>query len=115
MLVQLSNAEVWSISFLSIITYSFLVISQIFINCYNGNEIKIVSEEILTAVYTSKWNELGSNSYKIKKNILLIMRRSLNPSIVAIGKFIVLDLPTFVVLAKASYTYFTFLAQVNEK
>lgn len=114
MLVQLSTAKICSISFLSIITYGCLVVFQIFINCYNGNEIKILSEKVLTAAYSSKWNELGSNSYKIKKYILLIMCRSLYPNIIAIGKFTVLDLPTFVVLVKASYTYFTFLARVNE-
>lgn len=76
--------------------------------------MKFQSAEILTAVYFSKWNELGTNSYKIKHSILLIMCRSLKPSVVEIGKFTVLDLPTFVSLAKASYTYFTFLAQANE-
>lgn len=114
MLIQLSATKIWSISFLSIISYGFLVVFQIFINCYNGNEIKIQSEEILFAAYSSKWNELGRNSYKVKNYILIIMCRSLYPNIITIGKFAVLDLPTFVVLAKASYTYFTFLGQVNE-
>lgn len=114
MLIQLSNTDITPISLLSKICFGFLVTFQIFINCYNGNEIKIISEEISTAAYSSKWNELGNKSFMIKNNILLIMGRSLNPSIVTIGKYAIMDLPTFVALAKGSYTYFTFLTGVNE-
>lgn len=113
MLIQLANADLISISFVSMLCTSIAIISQNFINCFYGNKIKIESGRISETAYFSNWQNLGRDSYKVKKYILLLMVRSHEPILISIGKFAYLDLETFVTIAKASYSYFNFLARTQ--
>lgn len=99
--------------FLTIFSYSATVFFVVFINCYFGSQLKFESENIATAAYFSNWENLGRRSYKVKKYIQMIIGRSFKPSVVQIGNMIDLDLPTFAIVAKASYSYYTFFSQTQ--
>lgn len=114
-MIQLSNTEILSLEFLSLFGFSATVTLFAFINCYFGSKLKFESENIATAAYFSNWENLGRRSYQVKKEILMIISRSLKPSVVQIGNMIDLDLPTFATVAKASYSYYTFLSQTQDK
>lgn len=115
MLIQLAHSDFSLLSYLSILSTSLLIIFQIYINCFFGNEIKIESSKVSLAAYFSNWELLGKDSYKSKQYVLLLMVRSHAATLIKIGKFADLNLETFVALAKASYSYFSFLAQTQGK
>lgn len=108
-LMQLADPNLLLMSFISMLSATVFLIFRYFINCFCGNQIKIESGRISTSAYFSNWQKLGSDSYKVKKYILLLMHRSQKPTVIAIGKFACLDLQTFLKLMKASFSFFNFI------
>lgn len=109
-LIQLANADLFSISFVSIFSFSVGILFQILVHCYYGNEVKIESGKIADAAYFSNWqNIIIKENTEVKKYILMIIIRSQAPSSVAITNVAGLDLITCVSILNAAFSYFAFL------
>ncbi|KAG5336422.1 OR94B protein, partial [Acromyrmex charruanus] len=63
-------------SLVTLILYTACMLSQIFLYCWFGNELKLRSTKVANSIYNIKWQELNNEN---KKSLLLIMRRSMIP------------------------------------
>ncbi|XP_049879656.1 putative odorant receptor 85e [Pectinophora gossypiella] len=94
------------------VEYLGAVALDIFVYCYFGNQIILQADRVSTAAYHSAWHTMGPRPRRLLLNILLANRR---PTIVRAGRFLPMDLHTFVVIIKTSFSYYTLLVNVNEK
>ncbi|XP_014486424.1 PREDICTED: odorant receptor 46a, isoform A-like [Dinoponera quadriceps] len=109
-LFQLAMAAV-DANILPLILYTACMLSQIFIYCWFGNEVKIKSLQVTDNVYKIKWLALDN---RIKKGLLLIMKRSASPIEFTSAVVITMNLDSFVSVLKASYSVFNLLKRANE-
>ncbi|KAJ0172905.1 hypothetical protein K1T71_011081 [Dendrolimus kikuchii] len=93
------------------VEYLAAVALDTFIYCYFGNQIILQASRVSTAAYQSTWYAMDIGSRRILLNILLANRR---PVVVRAGRFLPMDLHTFVVIIKTSFSYYTLLVNVNE-
>ncbi|CAK1590582.1 unnamed protein product [Parnassius mnemosyne] len=94
------------------VEYLAAVALDIFVYCYYGSQIILQADRVSTAAYQSSWHTMGPRPRRLLLNILLSNRR---PVVVRAGKFLPMDLHTFVVIIKTSFSYYTLLVNVNEK
>ncbi|XP_050353586.1 putative odorant receptor 85e [Nymphalis io] len=94
------------------VEYLGAVALDIYIYCYFGNQIILQADRVTTAAYQSAWPTMGMKTRRLLLNILL---SNLNPVIVRAGRFLPMNLHTFVVIIKTSFSYYTLLVNVNEK
>ncbi|XP_053697375.1 odorant receptor Or2-like [Sabethes cyaneus] len=92
-----------------VISYIFMIISQIFAFYWYGNEIREESMAIALAAYSGPWLELDT---KIRKMLLLIILRAQRPLQITVGNVYPMTLEIFQSLLNASYSYFTLLRRV---
>ncbi|XP_039309029.1 odorant receptor 46a [Solenopsis invicta] len=91
---------------LTLILYTCCMLSQIFLYCWFGNELKLKSIGLANSIYNMKWADLEN---KNKKDLLLIMRRSMVPIEFSSAVIITLNLDSFGSLLKASYSAYNVL------
>ncbi|GLV41186.1 Odorant receptor 49b [Carabus blaptoides fortunei] len=91
-LFQLSQMHLFSMTFMNMTAYFVLMLFQLSIYCYNGNEISMQSEQISAAAYNTDW--FGAED-SVKKNLILMMVRAQRPIKISAGKFVFLSLATF--------------------
>lgn len=103
-----------SLQFAQLINYAGAVLFQNYINCYYGNEVIIQSDSIANAAYLSGW-QYSENNSKLKPYLLILMQRARRPMALTIGKFSYLSLATFLSVGKASFSYYTFLVNIQKK
>ncbi|XP_018403369.1 PREDICTED: odorant receptor 46a-like [Cyphomyrmex costatus] len=77
----------------TLIMYTACMLSQIFLYCWFGNELKLKSIGVANSIYNMKW-QMPDN--KSKKALLLIMRRSMVPIEFNSAVVITLNLDSFV-------------------
>ncbi|XP_075983691.1 putative odorant receptor 85e [Anticarsia gemmatalis] len=94
------------------VEYLAAVALDIFVYCYYGNQIILQADRVSTAAYQSAWHTMGVRPRRVLLNILLANKR---PVAVRAGRFLRMDLHTFVVIIKTSFSYYTLLVNVNEK
>nr|XP_022912590.1 odorant receptor 4-like [Onthophagus taurus] len=109
-LFQLSLYELGSFRFFSMICYLFLMLYQILIYCWHGNEVMLVSNEIIDAAFESDWINVSTSS---QKSLLLMMMRAQRPIKMSAGKFTFLSLETFMAIVRGSGSYFMVLRNMN--
>ncbi|XP_071572213.1 odorant receptor 46a-like [Temnothorax nylanderi] len=97
--------------FLSLMTYTSAILSQIFIYCWFGNELKVKSLQLASNVFNVKWSGLSNSS---KKGLLIIMKRATIPIEFSSAHIITMNLESFVALLKMSYSAFNLLHQTQE-
>lgn len=83
--------RLFTTTFMNMCTYFVLMLFQLTIYCYNGNEISMQSEQISVAAYNTDW--FGAED-SIKKNLILMMVRAQRPIKITAGKFVFLSLAT---------------------
>ncbi|XP_013188298.1 putative odorant receptor 85e [Amyelois transitella] len=93
------------------VEYLAAVALDIFVYCYYGNQIILQADRVSTAAYQGMWHTMGVRPRRMLLNILLANRRQ---TIVRAGRFLPMDLHTFVVIIKTSFSYYTLLVNVNE-
>nr|QZH55122.1 odorant receptor 26 [Achelura yunnanensis] len=93
------------------VEYLAAVALDIFIYCYYGNQIIIQADRVTTAAYQSAWPGAGARARRTLLNLLLAHRR---PVHVRAGSFLTMDLRTFLIIIKTSFSYYTLLVNVNE-
>ncbi|XP_055550521.1 odorant receptor Or2-like [Wyeomyia smithii] len=92
-----------------VMSYIFMLISQIMAFYWYGNEIREESMAIALAAYSGPWLELDT---KIRKIVLLIILRAQRPLQITVGNVYPMTLEMFQSLLNASYSYFTLLKRV---
>ncbi|XP_012059981.1 PREDICTED: odorant receptor 94b-like [Atta cephalotes] len=90
----------------TLIMYTACMLSQIFLYCWFGNELKLKSIGVANSIYNMKWHIFDN---KNKKALLLIMRRSMVPIEFNSAVIITLNLDSFVSLLKSSYSAYNLL------
>ncbi|XP_060803405.1 odorant receptor Or1 [Amyelois transitella] len=96
----------------SMCTYLVNMMFQVFLYCYQGNQLSEESSEIAGAAYLSPWYVMSPAR---RRDILFIMTRSRRIARITAGGFTTLSLASFMAIIKASYSLFTLLKQVDEK
>nr|WCC57453.1 odorant receptor 57 [Papilio glaucus] len=94
------------------VEYLAAVALDIFVYCYFGNQVIIQAERVSTAAYQSSWHAMGARPRRLLVNLLLASHR---PATIRAGNFLPMDLHTFLVIIKTSFSYYTLLVNVNEK
>nr|XP_012230725.1 PREDICTED: odorant receptor Or1-like [Linepithema humile] len=89
-----------------LILYTACMLSQIFIYCWFGNELKLKSIDLANNIYNMDWYTLDTNS---KKGLLFIMKRAMVPIEFNSAIIITLNLNSFVSLLKSSYSAYNVL------
>ncbi|KAM3959524.1 odorant receptor 85e [Aphomia sociella] len=92
--------------------YLAAVALDIFVYCYYGNQIITQADRVTTAAYQSAWHTMGVKPRRLLTNLLLANQRAV---VVRAGRFLPMDLHTFVVIIKTSFSYYTLLVNVNEQ
>lgn len=69
------------------------MLTQIFLPCYFGNEIRLKSEQLFGALYESNWTGGRSRSYR--RSVLLCMELMRRPRRLVVGQLISLTLDSF--------------------
>lgn len=87
------------------------LLTQMFAYSYVGEYMKYQIEEVAHAIFSSNWYFL---SIKLTKNILFVITRSQDPIQLAAGKFIVVNMETFMSIIKTSLSYLSMLRVMVE-
>nr|AJF23824.1 olfactory receptor OR71 [Planotortrix octo] len=95
---------------LTTVEYLAAVALDIFVYCYFGNQIILQASRVSTAAYQCAWPAMGVRPRRLLLNILLANKR---PVAVRAGRFLPMDLHTFVVIIKTSFSYYTLLDKIN--
>ncbi|XP_061385881.1 odorant receptor 46a-like [Danaus plexippus] len=96
--------------YLSLGSYLFIIIVQIFVPCYFGARIMDKSSQLSHAVYSCNWT---SRSRRFKSSMRLFIERSLRPHSITGGKIFPLSLVTFTSIMNAAYSFFTLLENMQ--
>nr|QAB43888.1 olfactory receptor OR9 [Oedaleus asiaticus] len=91
--------------------YLIVVVYEIFMYCWFGDDVMYQNSRLATSVYTCGW---PGAPQKLQKALLIILIRSQRPLGVTAGKFYRVTRETFVSLMKASYSYYALLNQMNK-
>ncbi|KAL6441739.1 hypothetical protein ACFW04_003676 [Cataglyphis niger] len=83
---------------------------HLFTVCWLGQQIIDHSDRVYTSIYRGEWYETSSKSRKL---LNMIMLRSISPCTLTAGKIMVLSLPSFSAVVRASASYFTVLQSVR--
>ncbi|KAF3054396.1 Odorant receptor 061 [Nylanderia fulva] len=82
----------------------------LFLKCWLGQQIIDHSDRVYSSIYRGEWYEASTKSQKL---LSMIMLRSSSPSTLTIGKIMVLSLPSYSAIVRASASYFTVLRSVR--
>ncbi|XP_045518193.1 odorant receptor Or2-like [Pieris brassicae] len=93
------------------VEYLVAVALDIYVYCYFGNQIILQADRVSTAAYQSAWTSMGLPPRRLLLNMLLANRR---PVLIRAGRFLPMNLQTFVLIIKTSFSYYTLLVNVNE-
>ncbi|XP_018337236.1 PREDICTED: odorant receptor 46a-like [Trachymyrmex septentrionalis] len=99
------------VTFISLMMYTSAILTQIFIYCWFGNEVKAKSLQLMKNIYNIQWPSLSNSS---KKGLLIVMRRAMNPIEFSSAYIITMNLESFVALLKMSYSAFNLLHQTQD-
>ncbi|XP_050673460.1 putative odorant receptor 71a [Leptidea sinapis] len=94
------------------VEYLAAVALDIYVYCYFGNQLAVQAGRVTVAAYQSEWPSMDLASRRLLLNLLLSHRR---PLLIRAGGFLPIDLHTFVLIIKTSFSYYTLLVNVNEK
>ncbi|XP_069359759.1 odorant receptor 43a-like [Maniola hyperantus] len=100
------------IRLISMGTYLLNMMFQVFIYCYQGNQLSVESEEVAGAAYEFPWYAC---SVPIRRTIITLMRRCRRITKLTAGGFTTLSLASFMAIIKTSYSLFTLLQQVDSR
>nr|WCC57387.1 odorant receptor 48 [Papilio dardanus] len=97
---------------LSMGTYLLNMMYQVFIYCYQGNQLSEESIGVCGAAYAAPWHTFSA---PLRRSLLVMMTRCRRAARISAGGFTALSLASFMAIIKASYSLFTLLQQVEEK
>nr|AQN78457.1 olfactory receptor 55 [Meteorus pulchricornis] len=106
--IMLSKLKFMSPAFTYISFYLSCMLSQIFLYCWFGNEVITESSDIYLAIYEMNWPDLSLNT---KKDLLIIMARSVYPIEFTSGHVVTLSINSFNAVMKLSYSVYNVIGQ----
>ncbi|XP_011694238.1 PREDICTED: putative odorant receptor 85d [Wasmannia auropunctata] len=109
-LYQMTQTSVLSAKYVQIILYMFCMLTQISFYCWYGNEVKLKSQQLVSNIFEMEWFTLD---YRVQKNLLIIMKRSIIPIEFTSAYIISMNLQSFVSLLKTSYSAYNLLQQTR--
>ncbi|EZA58609.1 ObirOr5-E15 [Ooceraea biroi] len=108
-LYQLAKVTLNAESF-PLMLYTGSMLTQILIYCWFGNEVKIKSVQLAANIFEIEWLKLDKNS---RKDLMIIMTRSLVPIEFSSAYVITMNVDSFVSLLKTSYSAYNVLQQME--
>ncbi|KAL0116260.1 hypothetical protein PUN28_011237 [Cardiocondyla obscurior] len=81
----------------SLIMYTCCMLTQIFIYCWFGNKVKLKSLQLTDSIFQMEWPLVDNN---IKKSLLIIMKRSMEPIEISTVYILTMNLDSFVTVSK---------------
>ncbi|XP_011143692.2 putative odorant receptor 92a [Harpegnathos saltator] len=99
-----------SAKFIELGLYMSCMLTQIFLYCWYGNEVKLKGLQLINDIFEMEWLVLGQSA---KKNLLIITRRSAVPIEFTSAYVIPINLESFVGLLKISYSTYNILQQMR--
>ncbi|CAL7950605.1 unnamed protein product [Xylocopa violacea] len=91
---------------LEALCFTFAVLTQIYIFCWYGNEVKLKSLAIPDMIFDIDWTMLDRN---MKRDLLMIMMRAMSPIEMTSGHVVTMTLKSFGVILKSSYSAYNLL------
>ncbi|XP_036140052.1 odorant receptor Or1 [Monomorium pharaonis] len=101
-----------SVKYIPLISYTICMCMEILIYCWHGNEVKLKSIQFCDEIFAMDW-VIADN--KARKNLILIMNRSLIPIEFSSAHIVTVNLDSFVKLLQMSYSIFNLLKQTREE
>ncbi|XP_011050409.1 PREDICTED: odorant receptor 49b-like [Acromyrmex echinatior] len=98
-------------NFIAFFAYTLCILVQIFIYCWFGNKLKLMSLQLVDSIFEIEWIPLD---LKTKKSLLVIMTRAMKPIEFNSAYILNMNLDSFVALLKTSYSAYNLLSQVQE-
>nr|ARO76436.1 odorant receptor 31 [Conogethes punctiferalis] len=98
------------VRFVSMLAYFLCMTLQLFLYCYQGNQLSEESIQVAEAAYEMPWYSCTSS---FRRDLLMLMTRSRRVSRITAAGFTTLSLSAFMAIIKASYTFFTVLRSVD--
>ncbi|XP_070518808.1 putative odorant receptor 71a [Cardiocondyla obscurior] len=99
------------VSAFALVMYTNVMLVQIFNYCWFGNKVKLQSAELINSIFNIDWPDLNNSN---KKDLLLMMKRTMSPIEFTAAYIISMNLESFVALLKMSYSVFNLLHQTQE-
>ncbi|XP_018052205.1 PREDICTED: putative odorant receptor 85d [Atta colombica] len=109
-LYQLTRAKL-IVDLIILFAYTICVLVQIFIYCWFGNKLKLMSLQLIDSIFEIEWIALD---HKTKKSLLIIMIRAMKPIEFHSAYIFNMNLNSFVALLKTSYSVYNLLIQIQE-
>ncbi|XP_043794977.1 odorant receptor 46a-like [Apis laboriosa] len=91
--------------------YSSCMLTQIYIFCWYGNEVKLKSLDISNMIFELDWPDLDNTT---KRDLLMIMMRASYPIEMTSVHVVTMNLDSFVILLKTSYSAYNLLQSNRE-
>ncbi|KAK0172472.1 hypothetical protein PV328_005786 [Microctonus aethiopoides] len=98
--------EIFTTEFMGNFAYLIAATCEIFVFCIAANQVTFEFADLSLAIYNTKWFALSMSA---KKNIILMMGRTLRPIIFSSGHLVVLSLESFKSLIKVAYSMYSVL------
>ncbi|KAL7306076.1 hypothetical protein TKK_0001534 [Trichogramma kaykai] len=106
----MSKLPIMSIGFVFISTYFLLMLSQVYIYCWFGNELKLQSSEVANAIYMGNWMDFNK---KHRQSMCFLMLKAQTSSNISFHGQCQLSMSTFLWVVKTSYGAFNLLREVS--
>nr|QPX50358.1 odorant receptor [Helicoverpa armigera] len=94
------------------VAYLLCMALEVFLYCYQGNELLEESSEIAGAAYECPWYHC---SVRMRRTLLIVMVRTRRALRLTAGGITTLSLACFTSIIKGSYTFFTVLQQAEDR
>ncbi|XP_011882835.1 PREDICTED: odorant receptor 46a, isoform A-like isoform X2 [Vollenhovia emeryi] len=95
---------------IALIMFTSCMLTEIFIYCWFGNKVKLKSLQVTDTIFQMEWPMLGNS---VKKSLLMIMKRAMIPIEVTTVYILTMNLDSFVMFLKTSYSIYNLLTQVK--
>ncbi|XP_071631640.1 odorant receptor Or1-like isoform X4 [Temnothorax longispinosus] len=87
-------------------------LKEIFIYCWFGNKLKLMSFQLVDNIFETEWIALDN---KTKRSLLIIMNRAMRPiEFTHTAHILNMNLDSFVALLKTSYSAYNLLVKIQE-
>ncbi|XP_039309020.1 odorant receptor Or2 isoform X7 [Solenopsis invicta] len=87
------------------------VLTEIFLYCWFGNEVKIKSCQMIDNIFEMEWMTLDKDR---KKSLMIIMTRALVPIQITCSYVIPVNLSSFMGILKMSYSIYNLIQQMRQ-
>lgn len=84
----------------------FTFLTQLFAYSVVGDYLKSQTEEVAVAIYCCNWNNFSVN---LMKNVLFVIMRSQQPVSFTAGRYLLVNLETYMMILKTSFSYLSML------